>query len=135
VDGTVTGYPAVLPFKFHEVTSWHLDAKLGGGAGMVIVAKKKFDALPAAARKLLDDNSGEALSRRYGATNDSEWHKGRAAVVAMAGHTVVAPTPEQHEMFKRKMAPLADEFAKSVPNGAAVVAKFRELLAQVEKER
>ena len=135
VDGTVTGYPAVLPFKFNEVTSYHVDAMLGGGAGFIFLAKKKFDSLPAAVRKLLDDNSGEPLARRYGKTNDDEWVKGRAAVVAMTDHTVVAPTPAQHEMFKRKMAPIAEEFAKTVPGGDAVLAKFRELLAQVQQGR
>ena len=134
VDGTVTGYPAVMPFKFFEVTTYHLDAMLGGGAHMVVMAKKKWDALPAAVQKVLDDNSGEKLARRYGATNDSEWVKGREAVKAMPGQIVVAPTPAEHDMFRRKMASIADDWAKEHPNGPAVLAKFRELLDQAKRE-
>jgi TRAP-type C4-dicarboxylate transport system substrate-binding protein len=134
VDGTATGYPAVRAFKFDEVAPYHLDAMLGGGAHMVIMAKKKWEALPEAVQKIIDENSGEALARRYGKVNDDEWDQGRARLVAMPGQTVVAPTPAEHEMFKRKMAPIADDWVKENPKGAEVLAKFRELLAQAKKE-
>ena len=134
VDGTVTGYPAVMPFKFYEVTNYHFDALLGGGAHMVVMAKKKWESLPEAVQKILDANSYEPLARRYGATNDSEWDKGRAAVKAMEGQTVIAPTPAQHEFFRKRMASIADDWAKENPKGPEVVAKFRELLTQAKAE-
>jgi len=134
VDGTATGYPAVRAFKFDEVAPYHLDAMLGGGAHMVIMAKKKWEALPEAVQKIIDENSGEALARRYGKVNDDEWDQGRARLVAMPGQTVVAPTPAEHEMFKRKMASVSDDWIKENPKGAEVLAKFRELLAQAKKE-
>lgn len=134
VDGTATGYPAVRAFKFDEVAPYHLDAMLGGGAHMVIMAKKKWEALPEAVQKVLDENSGEALARKYGKINDEEWNQGRARLVAMASQTVVAPTPAEHEMFKRKFASIADDWIKENPRGAEVLAKFRELLAQAKKE-
>ena len=134
VDGTVTGYPAVRAFKFDEVAPYHLDALLGGGAHMVVMAKKKWESLPEAVQKIMDDNSGEGLARMYGKTNDDEWEQGRARLVAMPSQTVVAPTPAEHEMFKRKMAPIADDWVKENPKGAEVLAKFRELLAQAKKE-
>ena len=134
VDGTVTGYPAIIAYKFHEVTSYHLDAQLGGGATMVVMAKKKWDTLPEAVQKVIDGESGEALSRRYGAANDNEWKKGRAIAQAMEGQVIVTPTPVEHEMFRRKMASIADDWAKENPGGPAVLAKFRELLAQAKAE-
>jgi TRAP-type C4-dicarboxylate transport system substrate-binding protein len=134
VDGTVTGYPAVRAFKFDEVAPYHLDAMLGGGAHMVVMAKKKWESLPAAVQKLLDSHSGEGLARRYGKANDDEWEQGRARLVAMSGQTVVAPTPAQHEMFKRMMAPIADDWVKQNPKGAEVLSKFRALLAQAKAE-
>ena len=134
VDGTATGYPAVRAFKFDEVAPYHLDAMLGGGAHMVIMAKKKWEALPEAVQRIIDENSGEALARRYGKVNDDEWDQGRARLVAMPGQTVVAPTPAEHEMFKRKMASVSDDWIKENPKGAEVLAKFRELLAQAKKE-
>jgi len=134
VDGTVTGYPAVRAFKFDEVAPYHLDAMLGGGAHMVVMAKKKWEALPEAVQKVIDTNSGEALAHKYGKTNDDEWEQGRARLVAMPGQTVVAPTAAEHEMFRRKMASIADDWVKENPKGSEVLAKFRELLAQAKKE-
>ena len=134
VDGTATGYPAVRAFKFDEVAPYHLDAMLGGGAHMVVMAKKKWEALPEAVQKVIDENSGEALARHYGKVNDDEWEQGRARLVAMPSQTVVAPTPAEHEMFKRKFASIADDWVKENPKGAEVLAKFRELLAQAKRE-
>ena len=133
VEGIVTGFPGVLPYKLQEVTSYHLEAQLGGGAGFVFLTRKKYDSLPEAARKVLDANSGEETSRIHGVFNDAEQARGRATVAAMDGQTIATPTAEQHETFRRKLAPIADEWAKSTPGGVPVLAKFRELLAEVQR--
>jgi TRAP-type C4-dicarboxylate transport system substrate-binding protein len=134
VEGLVTGYPGILPFKLQEVTTAHINVQMGGGMSFLIMAKKKFTSLPAAAQKIIDDNSGEALSRRHGAFNDSEDQRARGILSAMPDQQLIEPTPAQHEMFKRRLAPVAEEWAKSMPNGQAVLAKYREILAQVQKE-
>lgn len=66
VDGTFGAWTSFPPYKLGEVTSYHIDAQLGGAPAMVFMAKKAFDALPAAVRKVLMDNSGEAESRNLG---------------------------------------------------------------------
>jgi TRAP-type C4-dicarboxylate transport system substrate-binding protein len=133
VEGVVTGFPGVLPYKLQEVTSYHLEAQLGGGAGFVFMTRKKYDSLPEAARKVLDANSGEETSRIHGAFNDAEQARGRAVVAAMEGQTIATPTAAQHEAFRRKLAPIAEEWAQSTPGGVAVLARFRELLAEVKR--
>ena len=132
VDGIVTGYGGILPFKLQEVTTSHTNIKMGGGMSFLIMAKKRYDALPSAARKIIDDNSGEALSRKHGVFNDAEDQRARDVLKAMPGQELVEPTAAQHEVFKKRLAPVGEEWAKSMPNGAAVLAKYRELLAQVE---
>ena len=64
VDAVLVQWTAFQPFKLQDVTFYHLETKLGGATGMVFMAKKKYDALPAAVRKILDDNSSEAESPR-----------------------------------------------------------------------
>src|SRR6185437_7262148 len=62
---------APLPdFKLDDVTRYHILASLGGGPGGVWMAKAKYQSLPPDVRKILDENSGEAQSRRVGATLD-----------------------------------------------------------------
>jgi TRAP-type C4-dicarboxylate transport system substrate-binding protein len=134
VDGVITGYPVITVYKFGEVAPVHVDAELGGGATMVAIAKEKWNKLPPAVQKLLDDNSGEALSRAYGAANDAEWVAGRNAAMAMKDQTIIVPTAAEDQEFQRKLAPVAEDWVKDNPDGAAVLAKFHESLAQARTE-
>jgi TRAP-type C4-dicarboxylate transport system substrate-binding protein len=134
VDGVITGYPVITVFKFNEVAPFHVDAELGGGATMLAMTKEKWNKLPPAVQKLLDENSGEALSRAYGVANDAEWVAGRKAAMAMKDQTIVVPTAAEHQAYQRELAPVADDWVKDNPDGAAVLAKFRELLSQAQAE-
>jgi TRAP-type C4-dicarboxylate transport system substrate-binding protein len=98
------------------------------------MAKDKWNKLPAAVQKLLDDNSGETLARAYGVANDAEFEAGRKLALAGKNQTVIVPTPEQDQEYQRKLAPVADDWVKENPDGAAVLAKFRELLSQAKAE-
>ena len=135
VDAVMTAYPAMAAFKFSEVAPIHVDAELGGGATMLIMAKDKWNKLPPAVQKVLDDNSGEALARLYGIENDAQQEAGRKAAMEMKDQTMMVPTAAEDEAFRRKLAPVADGWVKDNPDGAAVLAKFRELLAQVQAEQ
>jgi TRAP-type C4-dicarboxylate transport system substrate-binding protein len=98
------------------------------------MTRKKYDALPAAARKVIDANAGERESRTFGAMWDSENDKGREMVRALGGakHAIVQLTPEQTAKWRERLAPLAAEWAKSAPDGEKVLGAWRELLAKVK---
>ena len=91
---------------------------------------KKWDKLPADVQALLDQNSGEALSRAYGAADDAEWDAGRKAAEAMKGQTMIVPTAAEDKAYQEKLASVAQDWVKDNPDGAAVLAKYRELLAE-----
>jgi TRAP-type transport system periplasmic protein len=65
--GAIVGWAAFDSFKLGEVTSYHVDEAMGTSSGMIIMSRAKYNSLPPAARKILDENSGEAASRAYGA--------------------------------------------------------------------
>ncbi len=132
VDGVITGYPAITAFKFGEVAPVHVDAELGGGATMVVMAKAKWQKLPAAVQAFLDENAGETLSRAYGAANDAEWEAGRKATMAGKGQTIIVPTAAEDQAYQRELEPVAEGWVKDNPDGAAVLAKFRALLAEAQ---
>jgi len=134
VDAIMTAYPAMAAFKFGEVAPVHIDAQLGGGATMLIMTKEKWNQLPPAVQKLLDDNSGEALARLYGIENDAQQESGRKAAMDMKDQTMLVPTAAEDEAFLKKLAPVADDWVKDNPDGAAVLAKFRALLSQAQAE-
>ncbi|HXQ50007.1 MAG TPA: TRAP transporter substrate-binding protein [Stellaceae bacterium] len=135
-DGAIIPWSGALSFKLDEVTSYHIDTALGGVPCMVFMAKKKYDALPEAARKAIDDNSGEAQSRRHGAEQDDEQLQARAAIKARANaHTVADLSPAQARAWRSALEPATEQWTRSVPNGAAVLARFREIIAEVRAGR
>ena len=129
--GTIVGWTAFDGFKLAEVTKFHIDQPMGTASGMIFMSRKRYNALPAAARKILDDNSGEAPSRLFGAWWDHENARARDAVKASPDQTVVEPSPEQAVRWNQKIAPVIDEWADSVPDGQKVLASYRAILAKV----
>ncbi len=134
--GTADGinFPlAALPdFKLDEVTSYHITASFGGGPGGVWMAKAKYLSLPPDVRKILDDNSGEAQSRRAGVILDRLQAKVRKDLQAEKNQTVVNLSPEQAEKWNAQLAPLVEDWGKTDDAHAKVLALTRELAAQVK---
>jgi len=126
VDGLLVQWTAFQPFKLQDVTFYHVEASLGGATGMVFMAKKKYAALPAAARKLLDDNSGEAESRVYGAFWDDVNREGKEMVKGLGDkHQIVAVPPEIEAKWRQTVTPVIDDWVKATPDGEKVLAAFR----------
>ena len=124
---------APLPdFKLDEVTHYHILASLGGGPGGVWMAKAKYLSLSPEVRKIIDDNSGEAQSRRAGATLDQFEGTVRDRLSASKDHTVVTLTPALREKWNALVKPLVDSWAATDDAHAKVLAKVRELAADVK---
>jgi TRAP-type C4-dicarboxylate transport system substrate-binding protein len=127
---------APLPdFKLDEVTHYHILASLGGGPGGVWMAKAKYLSLSPEVRKILDDNSGEAQSRRAGATLDQFEGTVRAKLEASKDHQVVTLSPEQRTKWTAEVSPLIDSWAGIDDAHAKVLAKVRALAAEVKAGR
>ncbi len=136
VDGTTGAWTSFPPYKLGEVTSYHIDAGLGGAPAMVFMAKKTFDALSPAVQKVLLDNAGEAQSRAFGAYWQDLDVEVRAQYKNMPGHTTVTLTPAQTSEWKRKLASgVTERWVKETPGGEATLAAYRKLLADVITER
>ena len=99
-DGAVASWTTFDPFRLGDVTRYHLETRLGTSTGMIFMAKKKFDALPSAAQKVLRDNSGEAASRAFGAYLDGDAARVRDNVKA-GGQTVARPMPRMRRSGAR----------------------------------
>jgi TRAP-type C4-dicarboxylate transport system substrate-binding protein len=134
-DGIMTPWTAFQPFKLAEVTAYHVDTWMGASPGAVFMARKRYDALPADARKVLDANSGEGESKAFGAFWDSEQTLGRNLVAPLPGHTIVKLNAAQEATWKRQADAAAAEWAKSVPDGDRLLAQFRGLLVAVKAGR
>ena len=85
VDGVVFPYDAVIPFKLDELTN--RVSEFGGDRTfyntvlLFVMNKAKYDGLPDDLKKVIDANSGAALSRDLGRKWDESDNIGRAAVL------------------------------------------------------
>jgi TRAP-type C4-dicarboxylate transport system substrate-binding protein len=131
IDGIAIAWIGVMQFKVHEVTKYHLDARLGGGTGFIAMHKATYAALPAAAKQIIDANSGVGVSTGFAKVVDNIQAQQRAAVAAMPGHTMTAFDPAEEARWRRMVEPMIDQWAKSTPNGAAVLAAFKAEMAKV----
>jgi TRAP-type C4-dicarboxylate transport system substrate-binding protein len=120
----------VTVFKLQEVTSYHVDERLGGSAGFNVMNKAFFASLPAKARKAIDDNIGYRDSRDWGRILDENSDIARKSVEAMPGHTTATLAPAETERWKQRVAPVIDDWIARTPNGARILAAFREELAK-----
>jgi TRAP-type C4-dicarboxylate transport system substrate-binding protein len=134
-DGTFMMYTAFEPFKLGEVTTYHVETELGSAGGMVFMMKKRFEALPEAARKVLTDNSGEAKTRELGRFWDSVEITGRNLVFGKPNHQFVTLSPAQQADWAKKAEDVAATWVKETPNGERVLAAFKAELAKAEAGR
>lgn len=132
VDGVVLGWTAVQSFKLEEVTFYHAEAALGTSPGMLFIAKKRYAALAADARKALDERSGEGESRELG----KFWGKldvfGRTRIGGMEKQTVTNVPPEVVARWRQLAEPVVAEWTRTTPDGEKVLAAFRAELAKVK---
>jgi TRAP-type C4-dicarboxylate transport system substrate-binding protein len=136
IDGSMSQWTQFQPFKLAEVTTYHVEASLGGAVGMTFMAKKKWAALPAAARKIIEDNSGEKQSRLFGAFWDTVNGEGRKMVEARgAKHQIVALTREQEAAWRKAGEAVVAEWVKTVPGGEKILAAYRTELEKVTAGR
>jgi len=131
-DGVVVGWTAFNPFKLAEVTHYHLDAPLGGETGYVFMARKEWDALPDGVRKILAANSGEPESRAFGRFWDEVVKEGERDTMKLPGHTLLHLTAAQEKSWRDRIAPIGEDWAKTMPDGAKVMSAYKELLAKVK---
>ena len=131
VDGTVTGWPSFQPFKLIEVTTYHIDAPIGSSIAVVFMAKNKYNALPDAARKIIDANSGEGASREFGRMWDRVAERARQLIKKTPGQQLVAPSAAEAADMKKKTAPVVDDWLAATPDGSETLDQFNAALAAV----
>lgn len=128
IDGATTSWASFEPYKLIEVTSYHVEIPVGTTPSMHFMSRKKFDSLPPAVREVLTANSGEARSREMGAYIDGSAKRARDAVIAAPDkHTLVKPTADQIDAWKKRTASVTENWIKERPGGDKVVQVFTQL--------
>ena len=130
----IMGWTGTQTFKIDEVTKFHLDAPLGSSPGYMLMNKETYAKLPAVAKAAVDKNAGLPFTIKMGNNSDTVEAQVRERTKAKPGHTVAELDPAELERWKKMVAPLVDEWVKSTPDGAKVLAAYRAELASLRAQ-
>jgi TRAP-type C4-dicarboxylate transport system substrate-binding protein len=131
VDCVMVGWTAVKTFRIDEVTNHHLELPLGQAPAFVFMNKAAYAKLPAKAKHAIDQYSGASFSDRLGTNNEAANRAESKKVAAEPGHTVSQLSPAQYKIWEARLQPIIDDWVKKAPNGAKLLAAYREELAQI----
>jgi TRAP-type C4-dicarboxylate transport system substrate-binding protein len=133
VDGSMTSWAAFGPWKLEEVTAYHLEGPFGASTNGFLMLRRKFDSLPQAGRDAIDPDAGETRSRAFAKWLDDQADGYRKPIAAdKAHHTVVGLGAAQRAKWKAEAEAVNEAWVADGAGRDRVLAKYRELLAQVE---
>ena len=134
VAGAVLGWTGTQTFRLDEVTKFHLDVPFGNNPAYFMMNKDAYAKLPDKVKAAIDKNTGPGWSARMGQASDDVERESRERVRAIPGHTLSVLDPHEVALWKRRLAPIADEWVKETPHGARVLAAYRSEIAKAAKE-
>jgi len=129
VDGALMPFTGMGTFKIQEQAKHHLDVALGSDSAMLFINRKKYESLPDKAKAAIDKHSYAPLSALFGQKTQDEWQKSRNLV---ADQTATL-TRDQEAEWKKRLASIAEDWTKTVPDGAKVLEAFRAEVAAARK--
>jgi TRAP-type C4-dicarboxylate transport system substrate-binding protein len=140
VDGVVFPYDAVIPFKLDELTNrvseFGGDRNFYNSVLLFVMNKAKYDGLPEDLKKVIDANSGAALSRDLGRKWD-EWDKIGRAAVAKRNTPIHVIDGADLAAWKKATEPITakwiEERNKAGDNGAELVKTAQDLVVKHSK--
>ncbi|HWE73868.1 MAG TPA: TRAP transporter substrate-binding protein [Stellaceae bacterium] len=135
VDAVPQGWPSVPTFHLNEVTNFHLEAPLGFNTGYVSMNNDSYAKLPPAGKAAIDKFSSKVFVERLIAADDTMQAVGRDATKAMPGQTIAQLAPAEEARWKEAVTSVTDDWVKATPDGAHVLAAFREEVNAVRSSK
>jgi TRAP-type C4-dicarboxylate transport system substrate-binding protein len=134
IDGSAATWATLLPFKLLEVTSFHYEVNFSATTGFMGMSKKAYGALPAAAKKAVDDLSTPEVAAKVSAC----WNKLGAQAKALAikaGHPIRVATEAERAEYRKIVAPVTEEvIAAAEKRGLPARQVYNELVAAIAAE-
>jgi TRAP-type C4-dicarboxylate transport system substrate-binding protein len=135
IDGTVTSWAAFEPYKLQEVAFYHVEVPIGSTPSMFVMSRSKYESLSPAARKAIDDNSGDKATLDAAKHFAAQAQRARTMVAPLANHKIVTPPPAQLAVWQEKLKPIQDDWAKERPGADKAIATFHDIYAKVKASR
>jgi len=131
IDATTAVPSGVVDFGIDRVTRYDFLLPLGSGPLTVLMSRAKFDSMPKAAQDVIAKYSlkfaNELFIKQLGSHHDDVIDRFKAD----SKRTVVMPSQTDLEAIKPIYEKVTLEWAAKDPRNAALLAKAREILAQI----
>ncbi len=134
VDGSVIGWPATRSYRLPEVTNYHLEVPLGGEVTFIMMSNKSYEKLPEKDRAIIDRASGGPWATAIGKILDHADEAESTLVGKTKGQTVAQLSAAEQAKWKERVDAVVEDWTKRTPNGAAVLAAYREEVAKLTKK-
>jgi TRAP-type transport system periplasmic protein len=110
------------------------DCGLAAPALMIAMNQKAYDALPKDLQKVIDDHFGVVLSQAMAKDRDVNEAEAKKRFQNKSGFTYTVMTPEQHDEMVKLIAPVLEDWKKSMADqgidGDKLLKRAQELAAQ-----
>jgi TRAP-type C4-dicarboxylate transport system substrate-binding protein len=135
IDGTLFNWHSLLPVGLHLTTQVHIEQPVAFSPAVLAMNKESFAALPVAARKVIEANSGEALSIAITRSMLNEARKTRRALRESDRHRFYLPSPAEKQQFRAAFDALGASWRKQNPERRDLLDTLRTMLSEIESER
>jgi TRAP-type C4-dicarboxylate transport system substrate-binding protein len=141
IDGFALPWEVIPAFKLQEMTKFHTQTDPSRpalySAGFVFAMNQaKYDSLPAELKKVIDNNSGAALSRQIGRIWDESQAVGRKSAEDR-GNTILTISAAETDKWIAASAPIVDEWVADMDKrglpGKQMLQDARDLLVKYRK--
>ena len=138
VDAVLIPYEVTLPLKVDEMVDYHTVlagdiARVNTSTFIIAMNKARYESLPADLKKVIDDNSGMALSQWLGEIWEAAEAPGKAKAEA-SGEIITMPAGEVAKLRAKIEQPVIDKWIGEMKgkgvDGQALVDEARALIAK-----
>lgn len=113
-DAITFPWGSILLFGIDKTTKYHLDMPLYIVGFVWGMNKDFYNSLSDAQKKAVDDHCNPEWAKQTSVGWATYESGGRDKIKAMPDHTVTEPTPEQVSAWREAVAPMVDEWKKTV---------------------
>ncbi len=107
IDGATSGYDGVRAFRLENIVKYYNVAQISVTCFHIVMTQKRYESLPAEARKAIDKTTGDAWDRALPAIWNKADSLARESALAK-GVTEITVTPETRAKWRAAFKPLID---------------------------
>ena len=135
IDGTLNGWNANSTFKITPLIKSHYEAPFGVRTFFFSIRKDAYEALPEAARKAIDKNSGLETSKAFAASFDRENAKTRDEAAKDPDRNLISPPEAEIESLRVLFKPQHDKWLQGHASSKRAYERLHQMLAEIRAGR